>query len=66
MSRTAWRVLMQAGLRDLQLTPEQFWALTPAELMLMLGADAHDAVLSRARFEELSRAYPDVRNGREA
>ena len=32
--------LMQAGLRSLRLTPAAFWALTPAELALMLGQGA--------------------------
>ena len=37
MSRINWPKLMAAGLRGLGLTPAAFWALTPAELMLMLG-----------------------------
>lgn len=66
MSAIAWSSLMRAGLHDLRLTPAQFWDLTPAELMLMLGHEGRTTVLSRARFEELSRNYPDTREGREA
>ena len=54
-----WPGLMRAGLQGLRLRPEQFWALSPAELMLMLGAGAGPAPLSRARLEELAAAYPD-------
>ncbi|MGK7652587.1 phage tail assembly chaperone [Roseovarius sp. B08] len=32
-----WPALMRAGIRGLGLRPWEFWALTPAELELMLG-----------------------------
>ena len=51
---------MQAGMRGLGLKPDEFWRLTPAELQLMLGRDRSNAPLSRARLEELSRAFPDT------
>lgn len=54
-----WPVLMRAGLRGLGLRPDQFWQLTPAELLLMLGEGAQDAPMGRARLEELAKAYPD-------
>lgn len=54
-----WRGLMRAGLCDLGLTPDQFWRLTPAELLIMLGLDGGPAPLSRARLEELAAAFPD-------
>lgn len=56
-----WAGLMRAGLCGLRLTPEQFWRLTPLELRTMLGAEAASPPLTRARLEELSRAFPDVR-----
>ena len=52
---------MRAGMRGLGLKPAEFWALTPAELLLMLGEGAGSAPLSRARLEDLSRTYPDSR-----
>jgi uncharacterized phage protein (TIGR02216 family) len=58
-----WAGLMRLGLRGLRLTPAQFWALTPAELMLMLGVDGAAAPLGRARLEELARAFPDRVSG---
>ncbi len=54
-----WPGLMRAGLAGLGLTPEAFWRLTPAELRIMLGVDAGTAPLTRARLEELARAFPD-------
>ena len=54
-----WAGLMRAGLRGLGLTPAQFWALTPAELMLMLGMGAADAPMGRDRLAQLAAAYPD-------
>ena len=52
---------MRAGMRGLGLRPAEFWALTPAELLLMLGEGAGSVPLSRARLDELSRVYPDSR-----
>ncbi len=57
-----WPGLMRAGMVGLRLTPAQFWALTPAELLLMLGLDAARPPMARARLEELARAYPDKGN----
>lgn len=50
---------MQAGMVNLHLTPDQFWALTPAELMLMLGENGGADSLSRVCFAELSARFPD-------
>ncbi|WP_380052820.1 rcc01693 family protein [Falsihalocynthiibacter sp. SS001] len=54
-----WAALMRAGLRGLGLRPEEFWRLTPAELLLMLGSDERTAPLNRDRLEALSQLYPD-------
>jgi uncharacterized phage protein (TIGR02216 family) len=58
-----WPGLMRAGLRGLGLTPEQFWRLTPVELLVMLGIEAGPAPFTRARLEELARAFPDAPKG---
>ncbi|NBD28505.1 MAG: phage tail assembly chaperone [Alphaproteobacteria bacterium] len=62
-----WAALMRAGIGGLGLRPVEFWALTPAELWLMLGADKAAAPMARQRLEELSRAFPDegARDGRD-
>ena len=53
-----WPGLMRAGLHGLGLQPDQFWRLTPVELRMMLGVE-QTSPLSRARLEELARAFPD-------
>lgn len=60
-----WPGLMRAGLGQLGLEPRAFWALTPVELMLMLGIGGAEAPLTRARLEELSRAFPDTLRGQD-
>jgi len=59
MSGIDWQGLMRAGLHGLQLRPAEFWRLTPGELRIMLGAEAAVPPFTRARLEELSRAFPD-------
>ncbi|MBK4217850.1 phage tail assembly chaperone [Paracoccus caeni] len=54
-----WPGLMRAGLNGLRLTPDQFWALTPAELALMLGIEPGLPAMTRGRLAELSALYPD-------
>lgn len=54
-----WPGLMRAGLHGLRLTPREFWALTPAELQIMLGVDKVAPPMGRARLNELLRAFPD-------
>ncbi len=55
-----WPGLLRAGLRELGLRPHEFWALTPAELQLMLGRDRGATPLARDRFDELLQAFPDT------
>lgn len=54
-----WAGMMRAGLLGLRLSPEAFWRLTPAELMLMLGIARGATPMRRARLEDLLRAFPD-------
>jgi uncharacterized phage protein (TIGR02216 family) len=51
---------MRAGLSGLGLTPEAFWRLTPAELVLMLSDPGAVPPLNRARLMVLARAWPDA------
>ncbi|GFE49892.1 hypothetical protein So717_16450 [Roseobacter cerasinus] len=59
MSRLDWPALMRVGLRGLRLEPEVFWALTPAELQIMLGDPAQSGPLLSTGLEALMAAYPD-------
>lgn len=54
-----WAGLMQAGLSGLRLTPREFWALTPAELQVMLGLAAVEAPMARSTLNALLKAFPD-------
>lgn len=61
MNRFDWRAMMRAGMQGLGLRPDEFWALTPAELLLMLGLnDGGPPALNRARLAELSAQFPDI------
>ncbi len=55
-----WRGLMHAGLNQLRLTPRDFWALTPAELQMMLGAQGGVAPMVRGQLDALLRDFPDM------
>jgi len=50
------RVAVAAGLR-----PAEFWGLTPAEFVLVLGLDAQEKPLTRARLAELDAAFGDMK-----
>ena len=60
-----WAGLMRAGLGTLGLAPDAFWRLTPVELRIMLGVDAAASPLTRARLDELARAFPDRQRERD-
>lgn len=53
-----WAGLMRIGLRDLGLTPAQFWSLTPRELAVVAGREAA-AGCDGAALAALMRAFPD-------
>jgi uncharacterized phage protein (TIGR02216 family) len=53
-----WAGLMRAGIHGRGLTPAVFWALTPAELMLILGPGG-PAPMGRAGLDALAARYPD-------
>lgn len=59
MNKINWLLLMRLGLVELRLLPDQFWALTPAELILMAGMGGDVASLSRAGFADLAASFPD-------
>lgn len=58
--RIDWPALMRAGLNGLRLHPRDFWALTPLELMVMLGREGADPGFSRTSLEALMTRFPDV------
>ena len=60
MSRFDWPALLRAGFYGAGLRPDAFWALTPAELMLLLGRTGAAAPMGRAGLMALQDAYPDT------
>lgn len=55
-----WPALMRVGVAG-GLKPAEFWVLTPAELVLVLGLEAVEKPLNRARLAELDRMYSDIK-----
>jgi uncharacterized phage protein (TIGR02216 family) len=62
MSGLAWTSLLRVAVQQLGLRPAEFWALTPAELRLMLGDTAPEA-MGRSRLDEMLAAFPDAKEG---
>ncbi len=54
-----WPAMMRAGIAGLGLAPEAFWALTPAELRLLLGPP-EPTPMDRTRLSDLMRSFPDT------
>ncbi|MEH6830864.1 rcc01693 family protein [Sulfitobacter sp.] len=54
-----WPALMRAGLHGLGLAPAVFWALTPAELQIMLGSKPGNGPMLSEGLAALMAAYPD-------
>lgn len=61
--RVAWAQLMRLGMGQLGLTPDVFWALTPAELFILAGADGGTVAMTRAGLASLEARFPDNARG---
>jgi uncharacterized phage protein (TIGR02216 family) len=53
--------MLRVALAELKLSPSAFWAMTPYEFMTMTGRTPADMPMVRARFDALSRAFPDTK-----
>ncbi|WP_438990428.1 rcc01693 family protein [Lentibacter sp.] len=58
--RFDWAELLRLGLTRMGLKPHEFWALTPVELMLMLGPEARLRPMDKTGLQALLEAYPDA------
>jgi uncharacterized phage protein (TIGR02216 family) len=57
-----WDEAIGFGLGVLKLAPEQFWKMTPRELVLAAKAlDPRGPALSRTQFMQLMERFPDGR-----
>jgi uncharacterized phage protein (TIGR02216 family) len=53
--------MMRAGMCGLGIRPTEFWDLTPAELLLLLGLeDGGVRAFDRDNLAQLSALYPDT------
>ena len=50
---------MRAGFQRLELRPDEFWGLTPAELRLMLGEPGGTGPLLSSGLNALMASFPD-------
>lgn len=56
-----WPALMRIGLHGMGLKPDEFWALTPLELLIITGLDeCNSAVMTRASLAQLCVQFPDI------
>jgi uncharacterized phage protein (TIGR02216 family) len=58
--RLDWAGLLRVGLVELRLTPDVFWGLTPAELMLIAGVGPRPGAMTRAGLDALIARFPDT------
>lgn len=58
-----WNGLLRLGLVQLKLHPAEFWALTPAEFLLMLGPAPVSGALTASGLEALAARFPDADDG---
>ncbi len=60
MSGFDWPAMMRIGLHHLHLKPDEFWGLTPLELLVISGLEGRkSAVMTRADLAGLSAQFPD-------
>ena len=58
--RFNWPELMSVGLYRLRLSPQEFWELTPVELLTMAGlVKPASQVLTRGGLDALCALFPD-------
>jgi len=63
MSGFDWPALMRAGIGDMGLKPNEFWALSPAEFLLMSGVGAGPTPMGRDGLAALLARFPDAPDG---
>ncbi|GLQ17949.1 MULTISPECIES: rcc01693 family protein [Alphaproteobacteria] len=60
MNRFPWAEAAKIGFGLLNLSPQEFWQLTPLELRMIAIAFGQDVQgLDRNSFEQLAQKYPD-------
>lgn len=54
-----WAGMMRAGIGDLGLAPAVFWALSPAEFLILTGQIGGPRPMTRAGLDALAARFPD-------
>ncbi len=57
-----WPALMRVAYQQMGLSPAEFWAMTPAEFLILLGPESGAAPLRRDALEALLSRFPDSSN----
>lgn len=60
MAGLDWASMLRAGFRSSGLRPHEVWALTPAELLLLIGPNQGVLPLRRQGLKALIEAFPDM------
>ena len=63
MAGLDWAGMVRSGFRNGGLRPHEVWALTPAELLLLIGPEQSAAPLGRGGLDELLASFPDGLGG---
>jgi uncharacterized phage protein (TIGR02216 family) len=60
MTSFDWPALMQLGMRQMALKPDEFWSLTPIELLIISGTlRRRNDAMTRSVFSALCNQFPD-------
>lgn len=60
MNQFNWPAMLRIGLHQLGLKPDEFWALTPLEFLIISGLEGRQlAMMTRADLTGLQARFPD-------
>ena len=59
MAGLDWAGILRSGFRNGGLRPQEVWALTPAELLLLIGSERGSVPLGRGGLDSLLAHFPD-------
>lgn len=63
MSQFDWPAIKRVAIGDMGLKPHEFWALTPAEFLIMSGLSGGPKPMGRAGLSALLARFPDTPDG---
>lgn len=64
MAAFDWTAMMRVGIGQLRIPVDEFWRMTPAELMLVINPDGTLArPMGRSGFDAMQAQFPDENGG---